>query len=512
MAGSAGASPAPASAAQEQGQEQRVKVEELTAKAVAKAGDETSAGAAVTPIANSRSISSSSSSSSCHASGEAGEVMKCQWTEELHKGFLAAIFDLGLAHAKPLEILKFWVSHPPNVSGEHIKSHLQKYRKNAERTRLAFQAQLETSIREARRINARASLVPHLHAYPICGSSDCPLSPAHTAELGAEVEVAASGDGAAELGAEIAAAGKEAGASDEGKAGASKAEASKAEESGAGEARLVRAPGAGAASASANASICASASATDPTKTSANTTGTAPASANASSVGSGKRAPSGAESERDGVSKRAKGWSPGQIRVHEHHHMHLAMQKTCQLQPQLCHEAQLVAASSQASTHNPHHNLQQPCDNRHHMGAPPFMPGMPGIPLHHPGFFANPFLSSVMAFPGFHPMMMPSGMPLLYGQHPCHPLVGAALQLQQRQQQQQPPQPQLQQQQQQQQQPQVQHQHQPQASKHPYPCSHQDGAAFDEFDSLCPFDLPAYDDADGLSFLDANGADRTSPP
>jgi hypothetical protein len=95
-------------------------------------------------------------------------------------------------------------------------------------------------------------------------------------------------------------------------------------------------------------------------------------------------------------------------------------------------------------------------------------------------------------------MMMPSSMPLFYGQHP---LVGATQV------------PHQQQAQQQQQQAQV----QPQSCKHPSSVQH--GVVFEanfpeqveqEIDSLCPFDLPAqgHDDADCFTFLDTSEAEK----
>mmetsp|Transcript_13234 Transcript_13234/g.24527 ORF Transcript_13234/g.24527 Transcript_13234/m.24527 type:complete len:499 (+) Transcript_13234:156-1652(+) len=111
------------------------------------------------------------------AGNEAGELhsigSKCHWTEELHKGFLTAIFDYALKNGSAKDVHEAWGSEDGEVSLEQIKNHLDGYKINAESTRKAFQSQVDLSIRTTSTKAKRK--IPHLHAYPICGSKDCPL-------------------------------------------------------------------------------------------------------------------------------------------------------------------------------------------------------------------------------------------------------------------------------------------------------------------------------------------------
>ncbi|KAG3003297.1 hypothetical protein PC121_g19199 [Phytophthora cactorum] len=63
------------------------------------------------------------------------------WQEDLHLRFVAAIFDLGLKNASPKTLLPMMNKSNPEsgLTTEHLKSHLQKYRINYQRSRQEFQ-------------------------------------------------------------------------------------------------------------------------------------------------------------------------------------------------------------------------------------------------------------------------------------------------------------------------------------------------------------------------------------
>ncbi|KAL4106936.1 hypothetical protein PRIC1_004973 [Phytophthora ramorum] len=63
------------------------------------------------------------------------------WTEELHLRFVSAVFELGVKNASPKALLDLMEAKDPTegLTPEHIKSHLQKYRINYERSRLEVQ-------------------------------------------------------------------------------------------------------------------------------------------------------------------------------------------------------------------------------------------------------------------------------------------------------------------------------------------------------------------------------------
>ncbi|KAJ8561929.1 hypothetical protein ON010_g7750 [Phytophthora cinnamomi] len=58
------------------------------------------------------------------------------WTDELHFRFVSAVFELGVKNASPKALL---ANPTEGLTAEHIKSHLQKYRINYERSRLETQ-------------------------------------------------------------------------------------------------------------------------------------------------------------------------------------------------------------------------------------------------------------------------------------------------------------------------------------------------------------------------------------
>lgn len=59
------------------------------------------------------------------------------WPDDLHRDFVAAIFDVGLKCASPKTIMEM-MSNTKELTPDHIKSHLQKYRLHRERAREEF--------------------------------------------------------------------------------------------------------------------------------------------------------------------------------------------------------------------------------------------------------------------------------------------------------------------------------------------------------------------------------------
>jgi SHAQKYF class myb-like DNA-binding protein len=69
------------------------------------------------------------------------------WPDELHRDFVAAIFDVGLKHSSPSSIME----HMPKnelVTTERIKSHLQKYRLHRMKSKQSFMDNYETSLKQ----------------------------------------------------------------------------------------------------------------------------------------------------------------------------------------------------------------------------------------------------------------------------------------------------------------------------------------------------------------------------
>lgn len=59
------------------------------------------------------------------------------WPDELHRDFVAAVFEVGLKHSSPSAIMEH-MKQNPDVTSERVKSHLQKYRLNRQKSRNEF--------------------------------------------------------------------------------------------------------------------------------------------------------------------------------------------------------------------------------------------------------------------------------------------------------------------------------------------------------------------------------------
>lgn len=94
------------------------------------------------------------------------------WSDELHKKFMSCIFDIGLQHAKPKALLSIIQPAPVGLTTEHIKSHLQKYRKNSKTSKNLFLKQYEASCLKYKSSYEGKALNPAHHAYPFSFEQD----------------------------------------------------------------------------------------------------------------------------------------------------------------------------------------------------------------------------------------------------------------------------------------------------------------------------------------------------
>lgn len=79
-----------------------------------------------------------------------------QWPDELHREFVAAVFDVGLKHASPSALLEFldsstMASNGGAITSERVKSHLQKYRLHRGRSKREFLASYDAAVAKMRR-------------------------------------------------------------------------------------------------------------------------------------------------------------------------------------------------------------------------------------------------------------------------------------------------------------------------------------------------------------------------
>ncbi|KAL3791602.1 hypothetical protein HJC23_012192 [Cyclotella cryptica] len=67
------------------------------------------------------------------------------WPDELHRDFVAAVFDVGLKHSSPSSIMEHMKLNA-DVTSERVKSHLQKYRLNRQKSRNEFMASYDSAL------------------------------------------------------------------------------------------------------------------------------------------------------------------------------------------------------------------------------------------------------------------------------------------------------------------------------------------------------------------------------
>eukprot|EP00934_Nitzschia_sp_Nitz4_P002172 Nitzschia sp. Nitz4//scaffold128_size63911//8563//9402//NITZ4_006213-RA/size63911-processed-gene-0.127-mRNA-1//-1//CDS//3329534814//2172//frame0 len=65
------------------------------------------------------------------------------WNDELHKEFVSAIFETGLRNASPAVILENMTKKLQSITSERVKSKLQKYRNNKDKSRQEFLEQYD---------------------------------------------------------------------------------------------------------------------------------------------------------------------------------------------------------------------------------------------------------------------------------------------------------------------------------------------------------------------------------
>lgn len=96
-----------------------------------------------------------------------------RWTPELHRRFAAAVFDIGLKACTPKSLLTALAGHQEDITTDHIKSHLQKYRANSKTSRAEFLSDYDRAMLEAHAkaefamSEGKAAFPPQYSTYPI---------------------------------------------------------------------------------------------------------------------------------------------------------------------------------------------------------------------------------------------------------------------------------------------------------------------------------------------------------
>ena len=106
-------------------------------------------------------------------------VEKCgdraEWGEEMHKMFVAAIYEVGLRNSSPAVILENMTQKPKAITSERIKSKLQKYRNNRVKSKQEFMEDYSSFLHRAHAIEcaggAGGTVAPPVALLEMMGSS-----------------------------------------------------------------------------------------------------------------------------------------------------------------------------------------------------------------------------------------------------------------------------------------------------------------------------------------------------
>lgn len=79
----------------------------------------------------------------CSQPESQGSSKRLAWDLSTHRSFCSAVYEIGLSHASPAVLMDRMELHDPAITSERVKSHLQKYRQNRNKSRTEFWAQYD---------------------------------------------------------------------------------------------------------------------------------------------------------------------------------------------------------------------------------------------------------------------------------------------------------------------------------------------------------------------------------
>jgi SHAQKYF class myb-like DNA-binding protein len=115
------------------------------------------------------------------------------WPDDLHRDFVAAVFDVGLKHSSPSAILEHMPAHE-QINSERVKSHLQKYRINRNKSKREFMTAYDSSmanlLKDGPPKSGAAFTGPDAAAYVTYATMQSPDDPPRDMYEGNEFELA----------------------------------------------------------------------------------------------------------------------------------------------------------------------------------------------------------------------------------------------------------------------------------------------------------------------------------
>lgn len=82
------------------------------------------------------------------------DAASTDWDDDVHQKFVASIFEIGLRNASPAVILENMTQKSASITSERVKSKLQKYRKNKDKSREEFNEEYEAFLQRLRALDS----------------------------------------------------------------------------------------------------------------------------------------------------------------------------------------------------------------------------------------------------------------------------------------------------------------------------------------------------------------------
>lgn len=102
----------------------------------------------------SKSVGEDAPSAKRYHKSENEDSSSPDWDDELHEKFVSSIFEIGLRNASPAVILENMTQKSPSITSERVKSKLQKYRNNKEKSREEFKSEYEAFLLRLKAIDS----------------------------------------------------------------------------------------------------------------------------------------------------------------------------------------------------------------------------------------------------------------------------------------------------------------------------------------------------------------------
>jgi SHAQKYF class myb-like DNA-binding protein len=95
---------------------------------------------------------------SARSNTTSNEIQTEQWSQQQHRDFIEAIYEAGLRNASPSVIMEEMTLSHAAITSERVKSHLQKYRNNKDKSKEQFLAEYDNFLQKALTVGVASGL------------------------------------------------------------------------------------------------------------------------------------------------------------------------------------------------------------------------------------------------------------------------------------------------------------------------------------------------------------------